>query len=105
MTRASLTTLIYNKALNIGSHAAETGKVITIMSTDVDGAVEAGRMVHEAWAKLFELVLGVVLLVRQVKWLAPLHFIIIVCKLAYCIKLLGRTGFLTAIIGMQFARR
>ncbi|KAK1251558.1 hypothetical protein MKX07_007037 [Trichoderma sp. CBMAI-0711] len=78
MTRASLTTLIYNKALNIGSHAAETGKVITIISTDVDGAVEAGRMVHEAWAKLFELVLGVVLLVRQVKWLAPLPFIIIV---------------------------
>ncbi|TFB06902.1 Metal resistance protein YCF1 [Trichoderma ghanense] len=78
MTRASLTTLIYNKALNIGSHAAETGKVITIMSTDVDGAVEAGRMVHEAWAKLFELVLGVVLLVRQVKWLAPLPFIIII---------------------------
>ncbi|PTB62314.1 hypothetical protein BBK36DRAFT_1172514 [Trichoderma citrinoviride] len=78
MTRASLTTLIYNKALHIGSHAAETGKVITIMSTDVDGAVEAGRMVHEAWAKLFELVLGVVLLVRQVKWLAPLPFIIIV---------------------------
>ncbi|KAL7813269.1 P-loop containing nucleoside triphosphate hydrolase protein [Trichoderma aethiopicum] len=78
MTRASLTTLIYNKALNIGSHAAETGKVITIMSTDVDGAVEAGRMVHEAWAKLFELVLGVVLLIRQVKWLAPLPFVIIV---------------------------
>ncbi|KAL6870410.1 P-loop containing nucleoside triphosphate hydrolase protein [Trichoderma novae-zelandiae] len=78
MTRASLTTLIYNKALNIGSHAAETGKVITIMSTDVDGAVEAGRMVHEAWAKLFELVLGVVLLVRQVKWLAPLPFVIII---------------------------
>jgi hypothetical protein len=100
MTRASLTTLIYNKALNIGSHAAETGKVITIISTDVDGAVEAGRMVHEAWAKLFELVLGVVLLVRQVKWLAPLPFIIIVCKLACGMTCLEGNGLLMAAVDM-----
>ncbi|KAM0247602.1 hypothetical protein ACHAQJ_009794 [Trichoderma viride] len=47
------------------------------MSTDVDGAAEAGKMFHEAWAKFFELVIGVILLVREVKWLAPLPFIII----------------------------
>ncbi|RFU73105.1 abc transporter [Trichoderma arundinaceum] len=47
------------------------------MSTDVDGAAEAGKMFHEAWAKFFELVIGVVLLVREVKWLAPLPFVII----------------------------
>ncbi|UKZ49723.1 hypothetical protein TrVGV298_003971 [Trichoderma virens] len=78
MIRGSLTTLIYNKALTIGSHVSDTGKVLTIMSTDVDGAAEAGKMLHEAWAKLFELVLGVILLVREVKWLAPLPFIIII---------------------------
>ncbi|KAL7951361.1 P-loop containing nucleoside triphosphate hydrolase protein [Trichoderma barbatum] len=78
MIRGSLTTLIYNKALTIGSHVSDTGKVLTIMSTDVDGAADAGKMFHEAWAKLFELVLGVILLIREVKWLAPLPFIIIV---------------------------
>lgn len=55
------------------------------MSTDVNGAAEAGKMFHEAWAKLFELVLGIILLVREVKWLAPLPFIIIICKLT-CVR-------------------
>ncbi|KAL7797360.1 ABC transporter type 1, transmembrane domain-containing protein [Trichoderma ceciliae] len=77
MTRGCLTTLIYHKTLTIGSHVSDTGKVITIMSTDVDGAAEAGKMLHEAWAKVFELILGVILLVREVKWLAPLPFVII----------------------------
>nr|WNZ75576.1 hypothetical protein [Trichoderma harzianum] len=78
MIRGCLTTLIYNKTLAIGSHVSDTGKVLTIMSTDVNGAAEAGKMFHEAWAKLFELVLGIILLVREVKWLAPLPFVIII---------------------------
>ncbi|KAK4073997.1 hypothetical protein Trihar35433_3471 [Trichoderma harzianum] len=78
MIRGCLTTLIYNKTLAIGSHISDTGKVLTIMSTDVNGAAEAGKMFHEAWAKLFELVLGIILLIREVKWLAPLPFIIII---------------------------
>lgn len=82
MIRGSLTTLIYNKALTIESNVSDTGKVITIMSTDIDGAAEAGKMLHEAWAKFFELVIGVILLVREIKWLAPLPFVIIICKLA-----------------------
>ncbi|KAL7898266.1 multidrug resistance-associated protein [Trichoderma sp. SZMC 28014] len=78
MMRGCLTTLIYNKALTIGSNVSDAGRVITILSTDVDGAAEAGQMLHEAWAKLFELVIGVILLVREIKWLAPLPFIIII---------------------------
>ncbi|KAK6448017.1 hypothetical protein FP744_10004267 [Trichoderma asperellum] len=78
MIRGSLTTLIYNKALTIESNVSDTGKVITIMSTDIDGAAEAGKMLHEAWAKFFELVIGVILLVREIKWLAPLPFVIII---------------------------
>ncbi|KAK4069703.1 uncharacterized protein Triagg1_6833 [Trichoderma aggressivum f. europaeum] len=78
MIRGCLTTLIYNKTLAIGSHVSDTGKVLTIMSTDVNGAAEAGKMFHEAWAKLFELVFGIILLIREVKWLAPLPFIIII---------------------------
>lgn len=85
MIRGCLTTLIYNKTLAIGSHISDTGKVLTIMSTDVNGAAEAGKMFHEAWAKLFELVLGIILLIREVKWLAPLPFIIIICKLT-CVR-------------------
>jgi ATP-binding cassette, subfamily C (CFTR/MRP), member 1 len=81
MMRGCLTTLIYNKALNIESNVSETGKAITLMSTDVDGAAEAGQMFHEAWAKTFELVIGIILLVREIKWIAPLPFIMIICKL------------------------
>lgn len=79
--RGSLTTLIYNRAPTIGSNVSDTGKEIRIMSIDVDGAAEAEKMLHEAWAKLFELIIGVVLLVREIRWLAPLPFIIIICKL------------------------
>ncbi|KAH6606099.1 MRP-type ABC transporter [Trichoderma cornu-damae] len=83
MMRGCLTTLIYNKALTIGSHVTDTGRVLTVMSTDVDGAADAGTMLHETWAKSFELAIGVTLLIREVKWLALLPFVIIFCKLTY----------------------
>ncbi|KAK5995410.1 ABC multidrug transporter B [Cladobotryum mycophilum] len=77
MMRGSLISLIYNKVLNISSNVSDAARVVTIMSTDVNETATAGQLLHETWAKLFELIIGVILLAREVNWLWPLPFVII----------------------------
>ena len=67
MMRGSLVALVYDKALNIGSNVSDTGKVLTIMSTDIDSACGAGAMFHETWGMLIELVIGIFLLAREIR--------------------------------------
>ncbi|KAK4088636.1 hypothetical protein Purlil1_7187 [Purpureocillium lilacinum] len=76
MVRASLAALIYNKATELDSKASNAGRAVTLMSTDVDGIVDAGEMFHETWMQLVELTVGVIILASQVKWLSPLPFAI-----------------------------
>ncbi|UNI24736.1 hypothetical protein JDV02_010461 [Purpureocillium takamizusanense] len=81
MIRASLSALIYNKAVELNSEASDAGRAVTLMSTDVAGIVDAGELFHETWMRLIELTIGVIILASQVKWLALLPFaIIFVCS-------------------------
>lgn len=77
MIRGSLVTLVYDKSLNISSNVSDAGKVLTIMSTDIDGVSSAGEMFHETWAMFMELVIGMVLLAREVRWLWPVPLALI----------------------------
>lgn len=76
--RASLVALVYDKALKISSDVSDANKVVTIMGTDIDGVSGAGEMLHETWGQFAELVTGMILLAREVKWLWPLPLAIIV---------------------------
>ncbi len=50
------------------------------MSTDIDGLDGVPEMFHETWAQLLEVVIGIVLLSREVGWIWPLPLILIFCE-------------------------
>lgn len=82
MTRSALVGLIHHKTMMVPviSHDENDGKAVTLMSTDVDSLDSMGEMVHETWAQVLEVAIGLVLLSREVGWLWPLPIILISCK-------------------------
>ncbi|KAK3192091.1 hypothetical protein K4F52_001718 [Lecanicillium sp. MT-2017a] len=49
----------------------------TLMSTDADNLDSIAEMLHETWAQLIEVVIGIVLLAKQVGWIWPLPLVLI----------------------------
>ena len=49
------------------------------MSTDTEGLDGVPEMFHETWAQILEVVIGIVLLSREVGWIWPLPLILIFC--------------------------
>ncbi|TEA20925.1 ABC transporter atnG [Colletotrichum sidae] len=80
MIRVAVVGLINNKSLNQPSTGYEDGKAVTLMSTDAENVGQSASMFHEAWAHVIEVLLGTVMLARQVGW---------VCLLPYALILLA----------------
>lgn len=47
------------------------------MSADVDGIAGIGEMLHETWAQIIEVIVGIGLLALQVGWVSPLPLLLI----------------------------
>ncbi|KAH0401128.1 P-loop containing nucleoside triphosphate hydrolase protein, partial [Aureobasidium melanogenum] len=77
MTRATLVELIYEKTLSMPATAYNDYSATTLMSTDVDALTNVSEMFHEAWAQVLEVIVGMVLLAKQIGWfcLVPLPLI------------------------------
>ena len=58
--------MIFEKTTRLGAAAASEGVAITLMSTDIDGIASGIKDLHEIWANVFELVVAVYLLQRQI---------------------------------------
>ena len=69
MTRGALVTLIYSNLLRARTGTYDNGSAVTLMSTDCDAISGAPEMFHELWAYVLEVVIGMVMLSREVKWL------------------------------------
>ncbi len=83
MTRTALIGLIYNKTLELPSVAYDTGEATTLMSTDADGLEGIAEMVHEIWAQVLEVLIGIGLLANQIGWIWPLPLFLIYCQYIY----------------------
>ncbi|KAI1297079.1 putative ABC transporter [Xylaria venustula] len=77
--RSALVGLIHHKTMvsPVISNHGNDGKAVTLMSTDVDSLDGIGEMVHETWAQVLEVVIGLALLAREVGWLWPLPVVLI----------------------------
>ncbi|KAI1427713.1 putative ABC transporter [Xylaria sp. FL1777] len=81
MTRSALIGLIHDKTMKSPSVAYDNGQAITLMNTDADSLDGLGEMVHETWAQAIEVLIGVILLAREVGWIWPLPlFLIYLCS-------------------------
>ncbi|KAJ3575139.1 hypothetical protein NPX13_g4135 [Xylaria arbuscula] len=81
MIRTALISLIYNKTLELPGETYDTGEATTLMSTDTEGLEGIAEMVHEIWAQVLEVLIGIVLLAGQIGWIWPLPlFLIYLCS-------------------------
>jgi ATP-binding cassette, subfamily C (CFTR/MRP), member 1 len=85
MTRTALIGLIYNKTLELPGVAYDTGEATTLMSTDTEGLEGIAEMVHEIWAQVLEVLIGIVLLAGQIGWIWPLPLFLIYCQYVYAL--------------------
>jgi ATP-binding cassette, subfamily C (CFTR/MRP), member 1 len=58
----------------------DNGEAITLMSTDANNLDGIFEMVHETWAQVIEVLIGIRLLAIQVGWIWPLPLFLIYCQ-------------------------
>lgn len=80
MVKTSLVHLVYDKALKTNTDRSDAGRIVTIMTTDIEGISDIGSEFHETWGQFFELAISLVLLSKQVGWLWPLPVALVFCK-------------------------
>ncbi|KAI1499120.1 putative ABC transporter [Biscogniauxia marginata] len=81
VTRSSLVGLIHDKTMKLPSIAYDNGEATTLMSTDADSLDGIAEMVHETWAQIIEVLIGIILLAIEVGWIWPLPlFLIYLCS-------------------------
>ncbi|KAG4028778.1 hypothetical protein MFRU_019g00660 [Monilinia fructicola] len=77
MTRSSLVGLIHDKILKLPNLAYENGEATSLMSNDAESLDGIAEMVHETWAQVIEVLIGIRLLATQVGWISPLPILLI----------------------------
>ncbi|KAF2731990.1 ABC multidrug transporter-like protein [Polyplosphaeria fusca] len=65
MIRGGMISMLYNKATEVNLVDVDTASSITLMSADIERIVTGMQTAHEIWANLFEVVLAIYLLERQ----------------------------------------
>ncbi|KAI0133901.1 ABC transporter [Xylariales sp. AK1849] len=77
MIRGAVVGLINRKSLDQQSSGYNDAKAVTLMSTDANGVCQSARFLHETWAQIIEVIVGTIMLGREVGWLCPAPLVII----------------------------
>ncbi|KAF5253662.1 hypothetical protein FANTH_1353 [Fusarium anthophilum] len=71
MTKGTLVGLINNTTLRQPSTSYNDGIALTLISTDTESVMRFSSMFHETWAHVLEVIIGMAMLARQIRWAAP----------------------------------
>lgn len=77
MLRGGLVGLIFNKSLILRDGVYDESATITLMSTDIDRIVNSMHNMHEVWARLIEVAIGVWLLSIQLGAVSVIPIIVV----------------------------
>ncbi|KAF3012251.1 hypothetical protein E8E14_011229 [Neopestalotiopsis sp. 37M] len=77
MIRGAVVGLINSKSLSQQFQSYDDGKAVTLMSTDTENVVQSAQMFHETWAQAIEVLIGTLMLAKQVGWISPVPLVII----------------------------
>ena len=86
LTRSALVGLIHDKTIKSPSIANDNGEATTLMSTDADSLDGIAEMVHEVWAQVVEVIIGIVLLSSEVGWIWPLPLFLIYSTFVFTVS-------------------
>jgi hypothetical protein len=79
ITKSALVGIIHAKTMQSPSATYDNGEATTLMSTDADSLGGIGGIVHETWAQVVEVIIGIRLLALEVGWIWPLPLFLIYC--------------------------
>lgn len=80
MTRSALVGLIHGHTMKMAGVSYDNRVGTTLMSTDADSLDGIAEMIHEIWAQIAEVLLGIWLLAVQEGWIWLLPLSLIHCK-------------------------
>lgn len=80
MIRGAVVGLINAKSLSQQSDNYDDGKAVTLMSIDAENVGQSARMFHETWSQVIEVILGTLMLAKEVGWLCPVPLVLILCE-------------------------
>ncbi|TQS33708.1 hypothetical protein Golomagni_05936, partial [Golovinomyces magnicellulatus] len=78
MFRGAAVAIIYRSALQIEDGLYDESAAVTIMSTDVDQIAASLTQVNECWARLIEVIMGTVLLARELGYICTVTIILVI---------------------------
>ncbi|MCJ1377074.1 hypothetical protein MMC17_000164 [Xylographa soralifera] len=68
MFRSAMITVIFDRTLSLQDGVYNESSAVSLMGTDTERICLSIEKVHEVWAQLFEVVIGIALLGRQLGW-------------------------------------
>lgn len=77
MIRGALIGLVHTKTMQARSEAYDNGEALALVNTDIDSLCLVAGMIHDTWAYLLHLVIGMGLLGLQIGWISPVPLLII----------------------------
>jgi ATP-binding cassette, subfamily C (CFTR/MRP), member 1 len=80
MLRGGLVGLIFNKTLLLRDGVYDESAAVTLMSTDIDRVASGMQSLHEVWARLIEVAIGIWLLSIQLGAVSVIPIVVVVCK-------------------------
>ncbi|KAM0815312.1 putative ABC multidrug transporter [Seiridium cardinale] len=75
MIRGGLVAMIFDKTMRLDHSMAKDSEAITLMSADIEGIEPGVELIHEIWASVVELGIGLYLLQRQI---GPACFFVVI---------------------------
>jgi ATP-binding cassette subfamily C (CFTR/MRP) protein 1 len=80
MFRGATVSLIYTQSLLLDPGSVQKSAAVSLMSTDVDRIAFCLEELNECWARLIELVIGILLLTRQLGWISVVPLLVVLRK-------------------------
>ncbi|PIG88393.1 multidrug resistance protein [Aspergillus arachidicola] len=78
MTRGALVGLIHARCFRVVKPNMQDGKVLALITADVDNVIGVAEMWHETWAQTIEVMVGTALLVKKIGWFAGIPLIMVI---------------------------
>ncbi|GLA96268.1 hypothetical protein AtubIFM57143_003733 [Aspergillus tubingensis] len=76
MARGALISLVHDQTMRLPGKEAES-EAVTLINSDVDSVESVGEILHDTWAYLLEVIIGITLLAARLQWFAFLPLVII----------------------------
>ncbi|GMF78287.1 unnamed protein product [Aspergillus oryzae] len=78
MTRGALIGLVHARCFRVVKPTIQDGKVLALITADVDNVIGVAEMWHETWAQIIEVMVGTALLVKKIGWFAGIPLIMVI---------------------------